>query len=655
MKKLFPLLVLLVSAAAWSEMAVTDAKGNITAIQTAGEYIPVQIGLRIPVKGWSPIRSLSDATDVRMTRDGDTIYWQGNVEVESGKLFGYVQTLEERDGSIFLHWDVTAQAVANIEGVFLWLDVPIELFSGGACELLAGDVPTASASFPVTKPDQRHFVRANSDRILMAGPDGRIRLEAALDRPLNVVVQDTREWSGSVYTAFPQIAGVLEAGQTASLDLELKLTAEPDETPANLSLDARRTRFRLHGFGGNYCFGIESPVTQYTLANLNVAWARTEMTPMEWEPENDDADPAHMNWEAYESRDRPGSNLRREFELARQIQDKGIPYVISIWNLPEWLYRDPGKGIQAHHREVPPELWDELLECLGSYLLYAKRQYGVEPDLFSFNEPDYGVKVYFSPEGHREAIKSIGAYFGKLGLKTKMLLADTAAPRNTHTYGIPASQDPEAMKYVGAVAFHSWGGASPEQYKAWGDFAERLGLPLLVAELGVDAGAWRTRSYDSFQYALREVQMYQELILHARPQGTMQWEFTSDYSIVKEIRGADGTVTLEPTVRFHFVRHFCNLTPQDSEALATESDHPKVLFTAFRKATEDGEKWALHISNHGAARKVRVSGLPASLTSLTRTVTSETLSFGQSGPISPVTGEFELDLPALSLTTLTSP
>jgi len=149
--------------------------------------------------------------------------------------------------------------------------------------------------------------------------------------------------------------------------------------------------------------------------------------------------------------------------------------------------------------------------------------------------------------------------------------------------------------------------------------------------------------------------MYQELILHARPQGTMQWEFTSDYSIVKEIRGADGTVTLEPTVRFHFVRHFCNLTPQDSEALATESDHPKVLFTAFRKATEDGEKWALHISNHGAARKVRVSGLPASLTSLTRTVTSETLSFGQSGPISPVTGEFELDLPALSLTTLTSP
>ena len=77
------------------------------------------------------------------------------------------------------------------------------------------------------------------------------------------------------------------------------------------------------------------------------------------------------------------------------------------------------------------------------------------------------------------------------------------------------------------MGFHSWGGGTPEQYAAWGDLAEWLGLPLLVTELGVDAAAWRGRTYDSFHYGLREVRMYQELLLDARPQGTMQWEFTA--------------------------------------------------------------------------------------------------------------------------------
>ena len=185
-------------------------------------------------------------------------------------------------------------------------------------------------------------------------------------------------------------------------------------------------------------------------------------------------------------------------------------------------------------RRIAPDKWPELLESIGSYLQYAKRQYGVEPDLFSFNEANIGVDVLLTAEEHRDAIKRIGAHFERLGLRTKMLLADATGPRGTVRYALPAAADPAAVRYCGAVGFHSWGGGSPSDYAAWGDLAKRLGLPLLVTELGVDAAAWRNRAYDTYAYAVREMQMYQELLLYARPQGTMQWEFTSDYGIVDE-------------------------------------------------------------------------------------------------------------------------
>jgi hypothetical protein len=378
------------------------------------------------------------------------------------------------------------------------------------------------------------------------------------------------------------------------------------------------------------------------------------MTALEWEPENDNSDPDVPRWEAFESRDRSDSNLRREFLLAKQIQGMGIPYSITIWDLPEWLYENPGRGRRATKRRVPRERWPEMLECIGSYLAYAKRQYGVEPDLFSFNEANIGIRVLFSAEEHRDLIKAAGPYFGRLGLRTRMLLADATGPRGTHTYALPAADDPVALSYCGAVGFHSWGGANPAQYAAWGDLAERLGLPLLVAELGVDAGAWRNRAFDSFHYGLREVRMYQEILLHARPQGTMQWEFTSDYGIAHAREQDDGTVVVEPTVRFWFVKHFCNLTPRDSEALTTSSDTDAVLFTAFRGGPDAQPVLTLHIANGAASREATISGIPPGVVSFRAVRTGETESFAELPRVDVSDGHCTLQLAPMSLLTLTT-
>jgi hypothetical protein len=347
-------------------------------------------------------------------------------------------------------------------------------------------------------------------------------------------------------------------------------------------------------------------------------------------------------WDAH--RDNPGSEIKTDLSTMRRVQDMGVPYVISVWWLPERLYADPHeKPRSAHFRLIHPDRWDDLLDVLGSYLLYARREYGVEPDLFSFNEANIGIYVGQTPESHVQFIKRIGAHFRKLGLKTKMLLGDATGPRDTHKFVLEAAADPDALQYVGAVGFHSWGGGTPEQYAAWGDAAQWLGLPLLVTELGVDAAAYNARAYDSYHYGLREARMTLELLNYARPQGTQFWQFTNDYGLARMNEGK-----AEPTARFWIMKHFTDLTPMKSEALGVTSDSPWVLAASFRK----GATHTLHILNLGAARTVSIEGIPASA-SWQITETTEAAQFVQRPANTSTGAPLAIELPSRSIVTLT--
>jgi hypothetical protein len=305
-----------------------------------------------------------------------------------------------------------------------------------------------------------------------------------------------------------------------------------------------------------------------------------------------------------------------------------------------------------------------LARLVGSYLLYAKKQYGIEPALFSFNEADIGVMLLLTGEEHRDLIKLLGAHFEKLGLKTKLLLGDTCSPGGLK-FTSAAAADPESLRYVGAVAFHSWGGADAKTYAAWAALADRLKLPLLVTEMGVDAN-WAGRPTELPGYWLRELRMYQELLLYARPIATMQWEFTGDYSLVgwKQVPTATGSnqTVIEPTDRFYLIQQLSTLTPPKADVLATTSDHPKVLMTAL--ASAGGEKTAdqpsgkqtltIHVANLAAGRDVEITGLPPTIRELRAFRTSSTDHCREVEPVKVDAGSVRLALPAQSLTTLTT-
>lgn len=477
-----------VSAAEAGELARTDDRGRLTSLAFGDAAVEVTSDILIPSAGWKRIPGLADAKALQASREGGARTWSGTIEPEPGRPFRFEQTLTETKGRARFDVRVTAEADAAIAGVIFRLGFPVDAFAGGECALEGADA--GSATLPREKPENIRFLGGRAARLEIADGADENRIAVTFDRTVSVQVQDNREWGGSDYWALVTLAGALARGE--SVALRVTLAPERGEPrAAALTVDPRTSRYRIDGFGGNYCFNIESPVTQYTLDNLRVAWARTEMTLIEWEPVNDNADPVVTDMDALAARDRPGTNLRREFLLAKDIQRRGIPYCISVWDPPDWLCAEPGKRPGTDNRRVAQGMWPELVESIGSYLLYAKQQYGVEPDLFSFNEANIGIRVLLSAEEHRDAIRRIGARLEGLGLRTKMLLADATGARGTHTYAGPASKDPEAMRHVGAVGFHSWGGASPAEYAAWGDLAERLKLPLLVAELGVDPSAWR--------------------------------------------------------------------------------------------------------------------------------------------------------------------
>ena len=527
------ILFLICLPAAALERAAYDSNGRIIALLSDAEDVEVSSNIVavLPSGKRVPLQVRREGRGA--TRQGQALAWSAVFTLPDGGRGRMEWKAEEDASGVRYSSAVTAETALEVEAIEFVVDVPRPAFVDGRLSVDGAEpIPLARA-----RPSSPVLYRGETATLRFQDATGSLALELNFDKPQPAAVVDRWDTFGRSFQVRSAIGrGAFAAGATASLTATLGLTNKPAApAPARLALDAAKPRYRFDGFGGNYCWSNLSPVSAYTLKNLKLAWARTEMKVIQWEKQ----------------RDNPGREIRADLETMRRLQEMGVPYVISIWWLPERFYTDAyEKPRSAHFRIVKSEKWDELLELLGSYLLYAKREYSVEPDLFSFNEANIGVYVGLTPETHTETIKRIGAHFRKIGLKTKMLLGDATGPRDTHKFVLEAASDAEAMQFVGAVAFHSWGGGTPEQYRAWGDVAEWLNLPLLVTELGVDAAAYHTRSWNSYHYGLREAQMTQELLTYARPQGTQFWQFTNDYALAR--LGQDGAV--EPTARPSLIR-----------------------------------------------------------------------------------------------------
>ena len=614
------LLTTTITLAAVNERATFDSAGRVTSLIAEGQSVPVLGHFVVVFENGREVTLQPHDQRSPITRSGHQLQWQGSpLDALAHGIQFEVQWEQTANGLTFTGSATTASA-RRIRSLDYVLALPRGTFVDGRIE------PSATV-FPPLKPADPTFLRHEAQKFRFLDATGRTTVELALDRPRPIHVVDTWTRQGRWYEVrLPLLEGAWPAAQPIDLNFSLALTAQPGVTPVQVTIDPDKPRQPFGGFGANYCWTNTSPVVDYTLEHLRSTWYRFEFKFGPWVAE----------------RSEPGPLLRRDFELMRQVQQAGHPWIISLWRIPEDYYvpREAGASAMGHGRRITPERWDDFLRELGDYLLYVKQHYGAEPDLFSFNEPDLGVDIIFSPEEHRDAIKRIGAHFESLGLKTKQLLGETANPRDRHLYVLPTAADPEAMRHVGGVSFHSWGGATPEQYAAWGEVAEWIQQPLFVGEAGMDPGAYRNRTYDSYTYGLRELQDHFDFIQHARAQVSLYWQFTNDYSVIRVAE--DGT--LSPTGRFHLLRHLNNLTPAPSRVVTATADADDVRVIAFQAGTS----WTIHLLNTGPARPVQLTGVPMDGSwKLTTTTESEPFAERAWSP-----GSTKLELPARSMVTL---
>ena len=389
-------------------------------------------------------------------------------------------------------------------------------------------------------------------------------------------------------------------------------------------------------------------VGPYRLADRIGAGAMAEVW-RAWQPD-ESTDPSRL------APDSLAPRVRRAMAMARTLAEQRTPFIISVWFPPRWAVigelPDARPDGDPRGNALDPAKLEKIYASLGAYLVYLKQHYGVEPALFSFNESDLGIDVRQTPEEHRDFIKGFGAWLAAHGLATKMLLGDVSDATPTRFIGA-AMADTGARRFVGAVSYHSWRGWSDSLLTFWHDAARTLGVPLLVGEGSIDAGAWRyPRAFLEPWYALAEQKVYVRILARSRPASILQWELTADYSLLAGggVFG-DTTSALHPTQRFWGFRQLASSPPGASHVPVT-CDRPETSCAAVG----DGASGALavHLVNDGASRPATITGLPPDLKELRVFVTDATRGMAELPRVPVVNGVARLTLAPLSFTTLSA-
>ena len=501
----------------------------------------------------------------------------------------------------------------DIMGAFFHLCLPASAYAGAKVELIEPQAMTLDRVLPA-HPQARLQGSARGLRLLGT----RDTLEVRSDSTLTYLLT-TDPVSGET-----GLYSLLASGKVSTLRhhrFTLQARAAPDTGLARIQVFPSYPGAPFLGIGGNFRLQmpkVDALVIDYCLENLPVRMGRVELPWRHWHRQ-DSVDPL-----AAARRGDLHPRVRAAMEMAQRLDRLGMPVLLAAWFPPAWAVEAPlsrGRNPDGTYgNPLRPDRMAEVYASLAGYIQHLQEAYGVEIALFSFNESDLGINVRQTAAEHAALIAGLGAELRARGLKTKLLLGDTA-DANGFPFVEAALADPATWPYIGAVSFHSWRGWDQATLLEWREVADRLDIPLIVGEGSIDAAAWRYPAiFEEAAYAREEIKLYLRILAICQPQAILQWQLTADYSPLAGggVYGNDST-PLRPTLRFWHLRQLGS-TPPGLAALPLTCDHPGL----YAAALGDGRHFALHLLNDGASREVVVTGIPPRVRSLSVLVTSPT-------------------------------
>ena len=631
------------------------AWGNLTGIRIDGQLMRFNSSLCLI----GP--SMMDVTGTDKEKQRPVYRRDGDKQIVTTEVsqFSFAETVRETgQGTASINVKVKAVPDSTLSGVFICFDLPADQFAEAKVELIDSTAstiepiplfPSRMGRFPASV-RLRTFLMQNSARGFRA-VSGPRKLEVNTDQPAEVIIQwgnprfgnaDTR-----IYLAL--MTGQTKDGQTSEKTFLVKTSGEIDRSPVRIAVDPEKPGRSFDGIGGNFRIQnekLDPQVIDYCLENLNVRWARVEMPWRSWHPV-ESANPLEGA--------RAGKldeNVKGAMSMAQKLATKHIPLIVSAWFPPSWaILGEPNfrneNGIYGN--PLNPRKMRSIIKSIGDYFVYLKEAYGVEPALFSFNESDLGINVRMTGEEHAEFIKKLGAYLASKELSTKLLLGDNS-DATTIDFIQPALDDPATHQYIGAISFHAWRGCDNWTLSNWADASRELNVPLLIAEGGTDAQA---HTYpDIFKeptFAQDEIDIYVRACNIAHVKSILQWQLTSDYSLLsgEGMYGVEGA--LRPTQRFWNIKQL-GMVPPGSFILPASCDKEDISCAAFGNIAEG--TYVVHLVNHGASRPVVLTGLPESVHELRTYVTDSKRGMEEGKRIHVSNGEAKFTLDAFGFTSV---
>ena len=607
--------------------------------------IPVFIGINLSAQ--TEVMAWSNISGVRV--DGELIDFESSIRVGTigGQMYA---TAKERQNTPKYHRDgATQQVITPLLKNLVFEQNVTDLGRGHVSIKIdaKSDTTLKQPSYFCLTFTPDHYagakVKTASRSLSVVSSTRNVRLSWNKSAKTSVQYDD----NGDILV-YVRLAASQQKGTAYSMKFDLFADGTVDNSDANIEIDAAHPGNLFAGFGGNFRIqnpGTDPMVIDYCLDNMRVAFGRVEMPWRYWD-ENENVDPL----EYFETHELP-VQIVRAAEMARRLKEIGMPLVVSCWFPPAWTSnrttRSDGSSVAF---SLKPEKKERIFRSLASYLMLLKNRYGVEADYFSFNESDLGIDVVHTPEEHCTFIKEFGKYLADNGLKTLMLLGDNS-DANTFDFILPALNDPQARRYIGAVSFHSWRGCDDATLRKWAGAARKINAPLLVAEGSTDAAAWRyPEIFGESTFALYEINLYTRICAITQPISILQWQLTADYSPFFGMGIFKTEGPLRPTQRYWNLKQLSE-TPADAFSLPFENDNANVNPAVFGNIAR-GE-YAVHMVNNGAARKANLSGFPASVKKV-KIYTTNTVDCMSETEAEVVDGKVSVSLPPISYVTVIS-
>jgi len=638
-----PVCLLLAVFAQAREGEWLDAQGRLIRLPVAGGWSDCKSELAVVGSNWDHVAYLSTADKLQSVIGPSGAVWRARLRPADAVDCRVMQVAQTVSNGVRFSVTVSADRTNDCTGLYFILYVPAELFAGGRFTS-----PGSTSRLPQARanPYLLGYVGGGELEIHSATGSNGIRLETATN--VTILVQDNRRWSDEFAILVPLHEGPLPAGQTLAATWTVTGFGQMRTTLAEVELDCARSAYRFEGFGGNYCYGLQGRLARVAYETIQPAWARARMHLNDLRRPSAGTDAGADFLRQLATADKPDSELRAGLSFQALLATNRTPFFLSLWHAPAWMYAD-GEAHQAGNLLKPAE-WPRLAAAAGAYLRYARDRYQAEPEAFSLNEPDGGAAILVASNAYPMVVRTFADELRRQGLTTRLTLGDVANPREgARAYLNPVLNDPVAMRQISWLSFHSWGGAARDEYAAWASLADRWRLPLVVAEVGVDPD-WQHAPVFRHDYAMREMGMYFELLTHARPQAVLLWEHSDDYPVLA--RDADGRFAT--TARWGLQRQWTAYTPRGSLAIGCDVLTGDRLDACSFTHGAEGAGLTVHLGNRVGARICRVGKLPPSVTVLRVVQTTSDEHAHAMGELQPQNGELRLELPAESLTTLTT-